>query len=268
MPNAPGPAAASPETCAFRTPNFPSHQPPHPNLPCANYQRQGFFIGPANVFGAPLSLEKANDAIFGYVLVNDWSARDLQAWEYVPLGPFTSKNWATSISPWVVSSAALAPFRVAAPHQSPMPPAYLRSSPEELYNYGIELEVDIVTSRQVAGGERAVADAVTRTRMDTLYWTPAQMAAHHTVSGCLLLPGDLLASGTISSEGPMGAGCLLEATRNGKQRIPLPNAGASRAWLEDGDTVVMRGHCQGDGYRVGFGECRAKLLPALDIACL
>lgn len=228
---------------------------------------KGFFMGPSNVFGAPLPLEKANAAIFGYVLVNDWSARDVQAWEYVPLGPFTSKNWATSISPWVVPSAALCPFKVAAPKQEPLPLPYLRSSPEELFNYDIHLEVDILT-KQSLETSKELRTTVARTNMRTLYWTPAQMAAHHTVTGCPLVPGDLLATGTISSEGTLGAGCLLEATRNGTEPVELNNAGGTRAWLEDGDTVVLRGYCQGDGYRVGFGQCTGQLLHALDIDCL
>lgn len=157
--------------------------------------------GPANQLGHPLRIEAADAAVFGYVLLNDWSARDLQKWEYVPLGPFTSKNWATSISPWVVTAAALEPFRVPAPTQDPAPPAYLRS--QAGCNYDLDLRVG------VAPAGRAGPDPVTHTNMRTLYWTPAQMAAHHTVSGCPLVPGDLLGTGTISSEvGSSGAEAL------------------------------------------------------------
>ncbi|KAL6771357.1 hypothetical protein ACKKBG_A26025 [Auxenochlorella protothecoides x Auxenochlorella symbiontica] len=216
-----------------------------------------FMGGPANQLGHPLRIEAADAAVFGYVLLNDWSARDLQKWEYVPLGPFTSKNWATSISPWVVTAAALEPFRVPAPTQDPAPPAYLRS--QAGCNYDLDLRVG------VAPAGRAGPDPVTHTNMRTLYWTPAQMAAHHTVSGCPLVPGDLLGTGTISSEGPGGAGCLLEATLNGTKPVALQSAGTHRAWLQDGDRVVLTGHCQGEGYRVGFGECAGTLLPALDL---
>ncbi|GAB4816852.1 hypothetical protein N2152v2_003898 [Parachlorella kessleri] len=222
----------------------------------------GCFIGVGNELGTPISMEQAADHIFGYVLVNDWSARDIQRWEYVPLGPFNSKNWATSISPWVVTAEALEPFRALAPPQDPAPLPYLAG---ERWNYDLQLEVDITPQ-----GEQP--STVTRSDLSTLYWTLPQMIAHHTAGGCNLRPGDLLATGTLSKEGPGGQGCLLELTWAGSRPLKLASASEAkkaagqdqqRTYLEDGDEVVVRGWCQGGGFRVGFGECRGRLLPAV-----
>ncbi|PRW58964.1 fumarylacetoacetase [Chlorella sorokiniana] len=241
----------------------------------------GCFIGPGNELGCPIPVERAAEHIFGYVLVNDWSARDIQRWEYVPLGPFTSKNFATSISPWIVTPDALEPFACAAPAQEdPQPLPYLRQQPGERTNYDIQLEVSIEPTGSSGSGSgcgpnggsggagesssSGQATVVTRSNLKTMYWTLPQMIAHHTAGGCNLRPGDLLASGTLSCEGPLGAGCLQEATWGGSRPVQLED-GTERTFLLDGDTVIMSGACQGDGYRVGFGECRGTLLPAAEL---
>ncbi|KDD73772.1 fumarylacetoacetate hydrolase [Helicosporidium sp. ATCC 50920] len=218
----------------------------------------GVFVGPGNALGAPLSVEAASKAIFGYVLMNDWSSRDVQRWEYVPLGPFTSKNWATTISPWVVTAEALAPFAHAPPQQDPEVLPYLRHAKGST-NYDVKLEVAVLPE----GEDKETV--LTRSSMGALYWTPAQMLAHHTVTGCNMRPGDLLATGTISNEGDKGAGCLLEATWNGRDPIPL-ESGGQRTFIQDGDLITMRGHCQGDGFRVGFGSAAGRLLAAKNFA--
>lgn len=240
----------------------------------------GCFIGAGNTLGQPIPVASAADHIFGFVLVNDWSARDIQQWEYVPLGPFNGKNFATSISPWVVTPAALEPFAVPAPPQDdPLPLPYLRQPSGLRTNYDVHLEVSILPGAQGTGGNASSsgeiqsgggdatarepqATVATRSSMQTMYWTLPQMIAHHTAGGCNLRPGDLLATGTLSSAGPSGAGCLLEATRNGTCPLQLAD-GSQRSYLQDGDTVVITGYCQGDGHRVGFGECRGRVLPAL-----
>jgi len=206
----------------------------------------GFFIGPGSTLGNPVSMGQAMDHIFGMVLVNDWSARDIQKWEYQPLGPFTAKNFATSISPWVVPMEALAPFRCAAPPQKVPVLPYLQSRKRD--SYDIELEVYIGTSR------------VSRSNFKHLYWTMSQQLAHHTVTGCNIQPGDLMASGTISGLDQGTYGSMLELSWKGSQPVEL-ESGQTRTFLEDGDTVTMIGWCQGDGYRVGFGEVRGTVQP-------
>ncbi|PSC75747.1 fumarylacetoacetase [Micractinium conductrix] len=242
--------------------------------PCAalDYELEmGCLIGPGNELGAPIPVDRAADHIFGLVLVNDWSARDLQRWEYVPLGPFTSKSFATSLSPWVVTLEALQPFAVAAPPQeAPCPLPYLRQPPGQRTNFNISLEVALQPAGSGGGGgsgsggeaRAAEATVVTRSNLRTLYWTLPQMIAHHTAGGCNLRPGDLLATGTLSCEGPQGAGCLQEATWNSSRPVRLAD-GSERCFLQDGDSVVVSGYCQGEGYRVGFGECCGAVLPAL-----
>jgi len=210
----------------------------------------GCVIGIGNRLGEPVPVERAEEHIFGFVLVNDWSARDIQAWEYQPLGPFLSKNFATSVSPWVVPLEALEPFRAEGPVQDPEPLPYLRH--EGLRAFDIRLEIWL----QGRGEPRRIS--VTNARH--LYWSMAQMIAHHTVGGCNLEPGDLIASGTISGPDPDSRGCLLEITWNGRDPVRLD--GEERVWLEDGDRVMMTGYCQGDGYRVGFGEVSGTILPA------
>lgn len=206
----------------------------------------GFFIGPGNELGQPISIEQAEQHIFGMVLVNDWSARDIQAWEYQPLGPFLAKNFATSISPWVVPLAALEPFKQPLPAQNPEPLPYLRRA--EDWTYDIQLEVSL------QGAQMKEPHTITRSNFNQLYWSMNQQLAHHTVNGCNLRPGDLLASGTISGPTPESRGSLLELTWRGAEPLNFPN-GEQRKFIEDGDQITISGYCQGEGYRVGFGEC-------------
>ena len=212
-----------------------------------------FFIGPGNSMGESVPIDRAEDHIFGMVLMNDWSARDIQAWEYQPLGPFLAKNFCTSISPWVVTMDALEPFRRALPAQDPEPLQYLRAQNDSTYD--IQLEARLQTASMDA------PHVITRTNFQHLYWSIAQQLAHHTVGGCNLQPGDLLASGTISGPTEDSRGCMLELTWRGANPLALPN-GESRKWLEDGDTLGITGWCQGDGYRVGFGEVSGRVLSA------
>jgi fumarylacetoacetase len=213
----------------------------------------GFFVGPGNRLGEPIPVERAGEHIFGFVLVNDWSARDIQKWEYQPLGPFLGKNFGTSISPWVVSPDALAPFACAGPAQDPVPLPYLASA--GLRTYDIALEV-----RLHAAGE-AEAVPICRSNYRHLYWDHAQQIAHHTVNGCNLRPGDLLASGTISGPTPDSFGSLLEITWRGTKPIRLPS-GAERRFLADGDRVTMTARCERPGLALGFGEVTGRILPA------
>jgi fumarylacetoacetase len=193
--------------------------------------------------------------IFGYVLLNDWSARDIQAWEYQPLGPFQAKAFATSISPWVVTRDALEPFRVPTPErEKPLLPYLAETQPD---NFDVSLEVSL---RPAGGRDEAI---VTRTNARHLYYSAAQQLAHHTSSGCAMCVGDLLGSGTISGASKDSLGSLLELTWNGQMPLRLSD-GTTRSFLEDGDTIVMRGWCQGNGYRIGFGDCRGTILPAID----
>ncbi|UCG24551.1 MAG: fumarylacetoacetase, partial [Chloroflexota bacterium] len=215
----------------------------------------GFFVGPGNALGDPIPVGEAAEFIFGMVLVNDWSARDIQRWEYRPLGPFLSKNLATSISPWVVTLEALAPFRRPGPEQDPEPLPYLRGGRERAYD--IQLEVQL----QSQAMDRPAV--ISRSNSRYLYWNINQQLAHHTITGCNMRPGDLLATGTISGPTPDSYGSMLELAWRGERPITLPN-GETRRFLEDGDRVTLTGHCQGDGYRVGFGEVTGKLLPAVE----
>lgn len=216
----------------------------------------GFFVGPGNELGAAIPIDRAAEHIFGMVLVNDWSARDIQAWEYVPLGPFLAKSFATSISPWVVSMEALEPFRCAGPAQDdPEPLPYLRQPGPSAFD--IELEV-MLQSRAMAAPER-----ITESNFKYLYWSAYQQLAHHASGGCNLRPGDLLASGTISGPGKHQRGSMLELAWRGAEPITL-EGGEQRAFLADHDTVILRGRCERDGVRVGFGEVRGRVLPAID----
>ena len=212
-----------------------------------------FLIGPGNLLGEPVPVDRAIDHIFGFVLMNDWSARDVQAWEYQPLGPFLAKNFCTSISPWVVTLEALEFFRKPLPLQDPEPLPYLRQKNESTFD--IHLEAHLKTSSMDA------PQIVTRTNFQNLYWSVAQQLAHHTVNGCNLESGDLLASGTISGPTEESRGCMLEVTWRGANPLKLPN-GETRKWLEDGDALGITGWCEGDGYRVGFGEVSGRVLPA------
>jgi len=216
-----------------------------------------FVVGKPSVMSEPIPVEQAPDHLFGMVLLNDWSARDFQQWESAPLGPFNSKSFCTSISPWIVTMDALAPFRCANPVQQPAPLDYLRQDGEGAY--AIELEASI----RPAGGKARVP--VTHTNFRTMYWTVAQQLAHHTVSGCNVRVGDLMGSGTLSGATPDSLGCLLEITKNGKEALILPD-GSTRHFLLDGDEVSIRGWCQGNGYRVGFGEVSGEVRQGKDLA--
>src|SRR5438067_13454543 len=213
-----------------------------------------FLIGPRNSLGEPVPIDRAVDHVFGLVLMNDWSARDIQAWEYQPLGPFLAKNFCTSISPWVVTLEALEPFREPLPQQDPEPLPYLRW--ENDFTLDIRLEAQLQTSSMKA------PHVITRTNFQNLYWSIAQQLAHHTVNGCNLQAGDLLASGTISGATEESRGCMLELTWRGANPLKLPN-GETRKWLEDGDTLAITGCAQGNGYRVGFGEVSGCILPVV-----
>src|SRR5438874_532979 len=212
-----------------------------------------FLIGPGNSLGQPVSIDRAIDHIFGFVLMNDWSARDVQAWEYQPLGPFLAKNFCTSVSPWVVTMEALEPFRKSLPSQDPEPLPYLRAKND--FTFDIHFEARLQPSSMDS------SSVITRTNFQNLYWSIAQQLAHHTVNGCNLQPGDLVASGTISGSNEESRGCMLELTWRGANPLKLPN-GETRKWLEDGDTLIITGWCEGDGYRIGFGEVSGKILSA------
>jgi fumarylacetoacetase len=213
----------------------------------------GIFIGAGNPLGQTVAMAAAEDHIFGFCLLNDWSARDVQAWEYQPLGPFLAKNFATSISPWVVTAGALGPFRCPLSRAVDDPPQlpYLRSDPNDRSGaFDITIEVWLRTARMRA------AERVSLGSFASMFWTPAQMIAHHTSGGCNLRPGDLLGSGTISGPGEGSRGCLLEITERGTKPLRL-GSGEERRFLEDGDEVILRGYCERPGFRrIGFGECR------------
>ncbi|MDP3707264.1 MAG: fumarylacetoacetase [Polaromonas sp.] len=219
-----------------------------------------------NVLGKPIAMLEAEDHVFGVSLFNDWSARDIQAWEYQPLGPFLSKNFASTLAPWVVTLDALAPFRVpfARPEGDPEPLAYLDSPANRAQGaINIELEVWLQTAQMRAAGH--AGDRISRSNYRDAYWTVAQLVAHHTVNGCNLRAGDLLGSGTLSGPRPEQGGSLMELSAGGKRPFALSN-GEARSWLEDGDTVMLRGYAQREGFRrIGFGECRGTVPPALTV---
>ena len=212
----------------------------------------GFFIGKGNELGKPVPVDNATEHIFGMALVNDWSARDIQRWEYVPLGPFLAKNFATSISSWVVMLDALEPFKIKGVEQNPEPLPYLKN---DNFTYDIELEVYIKTEKNPE------LYKICDSNFKYLYWNIAQQLAHHTITGCNLRTGDLLASGTISGPEKENRGCLLELSWKGTEPLKLPN-GEERTFLKDGDEIIIKGYCHGDGYRIGFGEVTGKIIPA------
>jgi fumarylacetoacetase len=224
----------------------------------------GLYIGAGNAQGEPIDIAQAGNHIFGITLVNDWSARDLQQWEYQPLGPFLGKSFATSVSPWVVPMAALKPFRAPAALRAagdPDPLDYLWN-PEDQHAGAIDLIVEsfLLTPTMRASG--AAPHRLSHANLRDLYWTPAQLIAHHTSNGCNLQPGDLLATGTVSGAQEEAAGCLLEMTFGGLKPVRLPS-GEKRTALEDGDEITLRGFCRRDGYpRISLGECRGAVLPA------
>ena len=222
------------------------------------------YIGQPSLLGTPVPISQADHHLFGVSLLNDWSARDIQSWEYQPLGPFLAKNFATTISPWVTPMAALEAFHSPAaprPSADPKPLAYLQSAMDQQQgNLNVALEVFLTT--KTMRDNKLDPFLVSKSNANDLYWTPAQLIAHHTSNGCNLQIGDVLATGTISGPTEASAGCLLELTRNGAQPILLPT-GESRAFLADGDEIILRGSCQAPGHpRLGLGECRATILPA------
>jgi fumarylacetoacetase len=227
----------------------------------------GFYGAGLQRIGEAVPIAKAEDHIFGVCLVNDWSARDIQAWEYQPLGPFLAKNFATSVSPWVVTVEALAPFRIPAFERAPEDPSplpYLLSEDDQR-DGGADITLEVLLASAKMQQEGIAPTTLSRGNFRDMYWTMAQMVAHHTSNGCNLMAGDLLASGTVSGPERESAGCLLELTEGGRRAIPLPT-GEERRFLEDGDEVILRGWCERPGFRrIGLGECRGLILPAASL---
>eukprot|EP01117_Protostelium_nocturnum_P000153 TRINITY_DN10225_c0_g1_i1.p1 TRINITY_DN10225_c0_g1~~TRINITY_DN10225_c0_g1_i1.p1 ORF type:complete len:416 (-),score=116.13 TRINITY_DN10225_c0_g1_i1:90-1337(-) len=225
-----------------------SDPPTHQKCKVLDFELEtGFFIGPGNQLGDPISVQDASSHIFGMVLLNDWSARDVQKWEYQPLGPFCGKNFATTISPWVVTLEALEPFKTQQPVQEPVPLSYLKD--ETKGSYDIQLSVSIQTQKS------SRPQLISQTNFKHLYWTMNQQLAHHSSGGCNMRPGDLLASGTISGPTPDSVGSLVEKTWGGRDSFQIQETNEERKYLQDGDTITLEGFCQGEGYRVGFGTC-------------
>jgi fumarylacetoacetase len=226
----------------------------------------GAFIGSGNRLGEPIPLSEAEDRLFGLCLVNDWSARDLQSWEYQPLGPFLAKNFATTVSPWVVTMDALAPFRAHAFPRAdgdPRPLPYLASPSNEAAG-GIDIQLEVWIRSERMRRERVEPMRLSRVHFTEMYWTLAQLITHHASNGCNLTPGDLVASGTVSGQTKDSRGCLLELAWRGTEPVTLPT-GEQRRFLEDGDEVIFRGFCEREGFaRIGFGECRGTIVGASD----
>jgi fumarylacetoacetase len=222
------------------------------------------YVGQPSILGAPVPIADAARHLFGVSLLNDWSARDIQSWESQPLGPFLAKNFATSISPWVTPMAALEPFRAPAtprPPADPKPLPYLHSEADQ-HHGSLNVKLEVLLTTKTMRENKLDPFRLSESNVSDLYWTPAQLIAHHTSNGCNLQVGDVLATGTISGPAEASAGCLLELTRNGAQPILLPT-GESRAFLADGDEIILRGSCEAPGHpRIGLGECRATILPA------
>ena len=224
-----------------------------------------FYIGQPNPLGTPIAVGKAASHIFGISLLNDWSARDIQSWEYQPLGPFLAKNFATTVSPWVTPMPALEPFRAPAsprPKGDPKPLPYLHSTADQRSG-GLNIKLEALISTNTMRANKLPPFLLSQSSAHDLYWTPAQLLAHHTSNGCNLQVGDILATGTISGPSPASAGCLLELTRNGAEPIALPT-GETRSFLADGDEIILRGTCEAppNHPRLTLGECRAAILPA------
>ncbi len=222
----------------------------------------GFFVGPGNEMGSPITMQDASSHIFGMVLLNDWSARDVQKWEYQPLGPFNAKNFATTISPWVVTLDALEPYRIPGPppRGEGDPPIIDYLQPAD--DMGLDITVEAYLSSKQMREQGAESLRLSRGNFREMYWTIAQMLTHHASTGCNMRPGDLLGSGTISGPDEENRGCLLERTWRGQNPIPLPD-GTQRKFLQDGDEVIIKAFCEKEGVaRVGFGECRGVVLPA------
>jgi len=216
----------------------------------------GTVIGKGNKLGQPIKMSDARDHIFGHCMLNDWSARDIQKWEYVPLGPFLAKNFASTISAWIITPEALAPFKIALPAQDPAMLPYLKD--DDLHAYDVNLQVHLKTPKMEDKWHTLV-----NSNMKHLYYSVAQTLTHHACTGCNMSAGDLLGSGTISAPEKEGYGSMLELCWKGTQPIALPN-GEERKFLLDGDEVNLVGTCKGNGFTIGFGDCRGKVLPALD----
>ena len=214
-----------------------------------------FVVGRGNDIGQPITVDAATDHIFGMVLLNDWSARDIQKWEYVPLGPFNAKTFASEVSPWIVTMDALAPFKTACPTQEPKPLAYLNEK-DSNNSFDINLSVELLPENSDE------ATVVCETNFKYMYWSMAQQLTHHTITGCKVEIGDMMGSGTISGPTPDSYGSMLEIAWNATKPVTL-KGGETRSFIEDGDTVIMKGYSEKDGIRVGFGEVRGKVLPAL-----
>jgi len=264
-------SSVRPSGGSVRRPNG-QRKPPQQDAPdfgpCRNLDYElelGVWIGPGNEIGSPIPIARASRHVAGFCLLNDWSARDIQAWESQPLGPFLSKSLSTFVSPWIVTSEALAPFRMAQPPRPPDDPAplpHLNDPTDQAHGcFDIAFEVLLLTPKMRAAC--AAPHVLSRSNASMLYWTVAQMVAHHTSNGCNLQPADLFGSGTISGTEPGSAGCLLEMTRAGRNPISLPN-GETRTYLLDGDEVIFRGAASREGYAsIGFGECRGTVTEAL-----
>jgi fumarylacetoacetase len=224
----------------------------------------GFFVGTASQLGQPIPVGAAAEHVFGFCLLNDWSARDVQAWEYQPLGPFLAKNFATTISPWVVTAEALAPFHTAAfarPEGDPAPLPYLDDAEDRAHG-GIDISLEVYMATEAMRRAGAAPTRIAQSSSAWLYWTVAQMLAHHTCNGCNLAVGDLMGTGTISGPEKANLGSLLELTMRGTEPLTMPS-GEKRGFIEDGDEIIFRGFCEKPGHaRIGFGECRAVILPA------
>ena len=246
--------------------NHTDAEKPPVYIPCKNldYEMEvGFFVGRGNELGETIPIEQAEEHIFGLCLVNDWSARDVQSWEYQPLGPFLAKSFATTVSPFVVTMEALAPFRVPAFERDatdPQPLDYLNSEQNQ-QSGGFDIKLEVYLQTQKMRDENIAPHLLSKSNMKDLYWTIGQMLTHHASNGCNLQTGDLMATGTISGKQKDARGCLLELTWRGTEPIELPN-GETRRFLEDGDEVIMKGFCEKEGFRrIGFGECRGRILP-------
>ncbi len=225
----------------------------------------GVFIGPGNALGAPIAIAEAADHVAGFCLLNDWSARDIQGWEAQPLGPFLGKSFATTVSPWVVTPGALAPFRMAQaarPAGDPQPLPYLLDAADQAGG-ALDIELEVLLLTPALQSKKLPPHRLSAGNARHLYWTVAQLVAHHSCGGCNLRPGDLFGTGTISGPGEGELGSLLEISAGGRRPLTLPS-GETRRFLEDGDTVVMRARCRRPGFAaIGFGECRGTILPAL-----
>ncbi len=254
---------------AFKRPHGQT-KPPHLDTPSLiaskrlDYELElGILVGQGNALGEPITMAKAMNHVFGIALFNDWSARDVQGWEYQPLGPFLAKNFASTLSPWVVTMEALAPFHApfSRPANDPQPLPYLLSDDNQASG-GLDIEVEVWLQTAAMAANNHPGDCLSKSNYKDAYWTVAQLITHHTVNGCNLRTGDLLGSGTLSGPAPEQGGSLLELSNGGKTPLTLSN-GELRSFLEDGDTVILRGYCQRAGFkRIGFGECRGTVLAA------